>query len=207
MICILNSHKDMRYFWNACADGNLSKVKKFSDQVDISAKHNRALRVAAAHGRNKVFRYLCGLGANPTYPNNRCIGLAAESGDLDLVKYCVSLGCDPTTDDNYAIRFACGRGHADVTKYLYETCNCDIHARDDNGLKIALFWYSFSFSSDSRRGSKRGNYHKLFTYLFSLPSFQSLPKDLTSYELNCYLEIKKRIEDPEYRKTVLLEVR
>ena len=121
----------------AAENGNLQLVKSLvSQDADIHADNDSALRYASYNGHLEVVKYLVEKGAEIHSLNDIALKFACENGNINVVKYLVEQGADIHAEKDYALRLAAYYGHLDVVKYLAEK-GANLYADDDESLKMA----------------------------------------------------------------------
>lgn len=114
-----------KVFKDACERGDVARVLSLinDEQVNVAAKNNVAIRLAAEKGRLKVVEHLLNNGANPnegTPTRVNALGGAAWNGHVEVVQVLLNHGANPSLDNELAIGVAAEQGHLKVVKLLLE---------------------------------------------------------------------------------------
>ncbi len=125
---------------DACADGDLEKVKEFiKNGADVHADENLAVSYTGIMGRVEILKYFVDeCNVDPLYDNGKMLVDASTCGRLEVIKYLIEeCGADVSVDNHRALQEASRNGHLEVVKYLTKECGADVSANNHRALEEA----------------------------------------------------------------------
>ena len=142
-------------FFDACEEGNLDKVKKFTENgYDVNKTSERyfmprtPLMYAAGEGRFDVVKYLIDHDADVSkkaWMERTALHFASERGHLKVVEALLSKGAKIDVEDEdrrTPLTLAAGRGHIDILLCLVDNCERSDVDKKDHRERTALHYAS-----------------------------------------------------------------
>jgi ankyrin repeat protein len=122
--------------FDAAQDGQLQVINQLKGLVNLGARNNQALRLAAQYNHLEVLKYLLAQGADIRAQNHEVLRLAVAANNLEMVKYLISRGANPRAQEDLALIWAARDNRLKILKYLISQ-GADLRAQEDRALRWA----------------------------------------------------------------------